>query len=79
MYGFSVHCRKLQPIFNDLAVWYETKGLHEREIVFVRIDVSDGNKPIDLNVSGYSRVSNNSLYHIVVQLGKNSEKNKRLN
>ena len=26
---------------------------------------------------GYSRVSNNSLYHIIVQLGKILEKNKR--
>ena len=49
----SVHCRKLEPIFNDLAVWYEQKGLNEREIVFVRIDVSDGNKPKDLNVSPF--------------------------
>ena len=52
-FWISVHCRKLEPIFNDLAVWYEQKGLNEREIVFVRIDVSDGNKPKDLNVSPF--------------------------
>ena len=34
-------------------MWYEQKGLNEREIVFVRIDVSDGNKPKDLNVSPF--------------------------
>jgi len=54
--SWCVHCRKLEPIFNDLAVWYEQKGLNEREIVFVRIDVSDGNKPKDLNVIGYPSI-----------------------